>query len=1060
MSVIPEVCGPVHCNRDDLLSENHDKRHAEISEKKKIFTEVVEEILWTYKQYGFRPDGFSIKQSVDIHIKLSIGVTWFKYWKYCLASFFSYWKKQERPKCIIPKQNYLELNFTDTDQFNSRLLYGRGDRYIRLCLSDRHHFDIPDGGSLLMKNSFLQSILMLKKGLPRPDSLLLKKGALETFEMLTNFNPLTPAGEDMKLFSRKVTKEWEHEYVAFGLGHTDLTYDEVIGGEIKSIVKQICLKANEEDLSDAISGSRPLIPSTSANYVTSRSAAGTFGLLQYLLEHLSQAERIDAKPGSLLEMMNELRYKFSSSLPYRLFLKKLILQFSNRWGHTAEMLMRNVRDKGKCTHCKIRMGDEEDYIIDVNSDIDIWVKPSELYMPIAMQEDAERLFEDLSLFVTNEALAERPDVTLVALPEALKVRVISKGPPLTYYRLKPFQKVIHKAMRHIPVFEFIGKPQDENDMDKIFGRLKEGEKFISGDYKDATNNMHPHWSKMVINCFADELQVSHQIRELMHRSMTGHNIADPVLQNLESIKTKLEMSILEGDMKWKKKWDSMLDTLYEWIIILKLDLNEISQSGFTDLNENRITDIREFLLVVGDVIEYLYANGHSETKVQKNGQLMGSIMSFPVLCVVNAAVLATVHRMKKGRKLDLYKDQLRVNGDDFVYVSDVHGYDLWKVVAAATGMEESVGKTFFSDQFLNINSREYQVHVRDVSIIRSKSYFNLDLTEVPFINLGLLKNLARSGNNDDNEEKNIHMSIKSMEMLKLCPKALRNGVYDRFLNYNMEELKKVKLPWFIPTEYGGWGLPLLMADGQLFDYRERGGLPLRFPGPETQFVSSFEDRRNKIKKLMPNFDEIRLQIDPDDLGSFTVAINLVNDTDLIVPHSNYVERFPVNDTLVTADKVFHKFGKIVTYPTAKNLAQLRALLITKGIDEIQNVAAPRVYKLHDVISKNLPETKQVVRSVANSFLDQADQATPYINFLTYLMNTVQVSKDMDKDVLDNIENRQKDVIAVHIDKAISINEKAWKMVGGFAAANGIIPFDNFTSIRALRFFTKLPGYKL
>jgi hypothetical protein len=81
------------------------------------------------------------------------------------------------------------------------------------------------------------------------------------------------------------------------------------------------------------------------------------------------------------------------------------------------------------------------------------------------------------------------------------------------------------------------------------------------------------------------------------------------------------------------------------------------------------------------------------------GQLMGSPMSFPILCLVNAA--ATLAALDWRFRKDL---PLRVNGDDIGFIADDHEYWLWKKFTKACGLEFSVGKNYTSREFLIINS--------------------------------------------------------------------------------------------------------------------------------------------------------------------------------------------------------------------------------------------------------------------------------------------------------------------------------------------------------------------
>jgi hypothetical protein len=220
-------------------------------------------------------------------------------------------------------------------------------------------------------------------------------------------------------------------------------------------------------------------------------------------------------------------------------------------------------------------------------------------------------------------MTDRPTVKLVGLAEALKVRVISKGPGYVYYRLKPFQKAYHRILRSHPVFRFIGEPVSDKAIGESFGRAKDGDWFISGDYKDATNNLNPVFSdytlRELLRC--SDVKEGSDLSKLFYTSMTQHFIQDP---------------------------DSPRDK--------------------------------------------------PVSAMQRNGQLMGAILSFPVLCIVNAATLLASYRILHNRRIPFshLKNCLRINGDDFVALTKKRDlYEIWRKVCYHTGMEESPGKHLF-----------------------------------------------------------------------------------------------------------------------------------------------------------------------------------------------------------------------------------------------------------------------------------------------------------------------------------------------------------------------------
>jgi hypothetical protein len=109
--------------------------------------------------------------------------------------------------------------------------------------------------------------------------------------------------------------------------------------------------------------------------------------------------------------------------------------------------------------------------------------------------------------------------------------------------------------------------------------------------------------------------------------------------------------------------------------------------------------------------------------LQKNGQLMGNILSFPILCIVNLATWVTmvaqsvshpshwtvVKGLSRGyfTREELNSFEVLINGDDILFKADIHQYQLWLDTVEQFGLKPSMGKNYFSEQFFTINSELY-----------------------------------------------------------------------------------------------------------------------------------------------------------------------------------------------------------------------------------------------------------------------------------------------------------------------------------------------------------------
>lgn len=148
-----------------------------------------------------------------------------------------------------------------------------------------------------------------------------------------------------------------------------------------------------------------------------------------------------------------------------------------------------------------------------------------------------------------------------------------------------------------------------------------------------------------------------------------------------------------------------------------------------------------------------------EPALQTSGQLMGSLLSFPLLCMANAFIVE-YSGIKPGSYL--------VNGDDIVASTTQESIDSWKTNAPRIGLSLSLGKNFVSNDFCTVNSQFFckeegimsirhtgktglLVRARDAPIGRSYAdfqdyYGNEDIYRQTFIrhNLEALKHTPQS----------------------------------------------------------------------------------------------------------------------------------------------------------------------------------------------------------------------------------------------------------------------------------------------------------------------------
>jgi hypothetical protein len=110
-----------------------------------------------------------------------------------------------------------------------------------------------------------------------------------------------------------------------------------------------------------------------------------------------------------------------------------------------------------------------------------------------------------------------------------------------------------------------------------------------------------------------------------------------------------------------------------------------------------------------------------EPFLQTNGQLMGSLLSFPMLCIANAAT----YGYSRNKKIQELEDvDCLINGDDIAFRTSQKEYQRWKKVSRSMGLIPSVGKNYIAPDWFTINSQfvKIQKRTRDFKVYPSEGY--------------------------------------------------------------------------------------------------------------------------------------------------------------------------------------------------------------------------------------------------------------------------------------------------------------------------------------------------
>jgi len=179
---------------------------------------------------------------------------------------------------------------------------------------------------------------------------------------------------------------------------------------------------------------------------------------------------------------------------------------------------------------------------------------------------------------------------------------------------------------------------------------------------------------------------------------------------------------------------------------------------------------------------------------QTNGQLMGSLLSFPVLCIANYAIWhLTVSQYYNCEATGLGGsgkwDNVRINGDDISFASTPEMYERWKRHVVNVGLEPSMGKNYFSDRLVMLNSRPF------IPVLTEEG---IRMSELRWLNLGLLKSPA------DEESDNVD-SLGPMHdefVSSAGDKRMASGI---FIQEQQSMLRTTFRNLFGPREWGGLG---------------------------------------------------------------------------------------------------------------------------------------------------------------------------------------------------------------------------------------------------------------
>jgi hypothetical protein len=275
---------------------------------------------------------------------------------------------------------------------------------------------------------------------------------------------------------------------------------------------------------------------------------------------------------------------------------------------------------------------------------------------------------------------EHKNVKIIALLEPLKVRTISKGNALKYWLARPVQKEFRQHLSRFPQFALTGGPNSKDTLqwlwkttDQMVNRVKLGRPHLDLNFSHVVSGDY--------SSATDKLDI--RATKIVFEAFLK-KIRCPARYDQENLTTK-----------WK---DILRDVLYEQVLC------------------------------------YPKVKGQEtpEDTQQCNGQLMGSNLSFPVLCAVN--LIGYWLTLEEYLKVSFEPKDLPVliNGDDILFrtpkpdnADPDNFYTVWQKNLAKLGFDLSWVKTMSTIKFSRSTAS-----VGPLSPVRNKELMSLNKSSI------------------------------------------------------------------------------------------------------------------------------------------------------------------------------------------------------------------------------------------------------------------------------------------------------------------------------------------
>jgi len=305
----------------------------------------------------------------------------------------------------------------------------------------------------------------------------------------------------------------------------------------------------------------------------------------------------------------------------------------------------------------------------------------------------------------------------------------------------------------------------------------------------------------------------------LQKAIWGHLHRHPTFQLIGGVPLTKALGQLVVDRVWDSDevfvsadYSAATDNLHPALIVAAAD--EISDFFKMD---DQLIDLYHRSLI-NHVISYPEEYG-LDPVVQRWGQLMGSPSSFPILCLINAALCRYAMEKSEGRQLKLVDSPILINGDDAGFVLKRSYYQEWWRLVTLAGLEPSLGKNYISREFIMLNS---ELHLAKTGLFPQPAYFKY----VPFVNFGLIsgqsKVLGDTRLADDSVRvkrvekiaylEDYDISSVAGEIVRGFDSSMADEIISWYLTQSKDKIQAAQYThnpqsWFLPKQLGGMGIP-------------------------------------------------------------------------------------------------------------------------------------------------------------------------------------------------------------------------------------------------------------